>query len=502
VLLSLSVRENTSLLGLRALARWGVVRRGQEQRVAGEQIRTLNVKTPSAETPISSLSGGNQQKVLFGRSLIAKPEVLLADEPTRGVDAGARVELYSVLRRSADDGKAVVVNSSDAVELQGLCDRVLVFSRGKVVRALEGSDITEENITGAAITSASSRLGETAARALGMLRARRFLVGDYLPSVVLAVLVLALGVFTTAENSRFFSQFNVLSMLLLASALVFIAYGQLTVLMTAGIDLSVGPLAGLVVVVLSFFVTAGKGPGDLVLGILAVIGTAVAVGLTNGVLICGLRLTPVLATLATYIVLQGISQLLRPQPEGFFRIGVTNALTTHIGWVPAVFIAAIVAAVVFEVVLRRSRAGLELRAVGSDESRAHRLGARVNTTKVLAYVVCALCAAAGGVILAAQIGVGDPTAGVDDTLTSIIAVVLGGASIFGGRGSYLGAFLGACLIEEIVTAPTFLQSTYVVQKIGVAAFPQWLLGALILIGAGVFSRARGIRTASLQAEGS
>ena len=214
-------------------------------RVVDDQIERLSIKTPTADTPVSSLSGGNQQKVLFARSLLAAPTVLLADEPTRGVDAGARMELYQLLRGAADDGKAVVVLSSDVVELQGLCDRVLVFSRGEIVRSLEGDAITEENITGAAITSASSR-ESLAARARRALRMRRFAAGDYLPSVVLLALILGLGAYTSSSNSRFLSSFNFNSMLLLTSALGLIALGQLIVLLTGAIDLSVGPLTGLV----------------------------------------------------------------------------------------------------------------------------------------------------------------------------------------------------------------------------------------------------------------
>jgi ribose transport system ATP-binding protein len=500
VMLSLNVRENMSVLTLQELARSGVVQRGREQRAVSDKIEQLDVRTPSTETPVSSLSGGNQQKVLFARSLLADPKLLLADEPTRGVDAGARLELYQVLRSVAESGTAVVVLSTDAVELQGLCDRVVVFSRGQVVRTLEGIEITEENITGAAITSESRHRDEAAGGVTRALRLRRFAGGDYLPSVVLAAIVLALGAFASAENSHFLTAFNFKSLLLLAAALVFIGLGQLTVLLGAGIDLSVGPLTGLVVVVLSFFVGAGQGGGELALGVLAVLGTAIAVGLTNGTLIRFFRLSPVLATLATYIAIQGISLLLRPEPEGFYRPGVTNAISTTIGWIPVAFIAAIVITIACELVLRRTRVGLELRAVGSDETRAHRLGARVNTTHILAYVACSLFAAAGGILLSAQVGVGDPSLGVNYTLTSITAVVLGGASIFGGRGSYIGAFLGAALIQEIETAPQFLQGTWLVHKIGFNAFSQWLLGILILVGAGLYSRARGIRAATLDAE--
>jgi ribose transport system ATP-binding protein len=489
--LPLSVRENVALLALPKVARNGIVRRARETQLVAGEVERLNVRTPSVETPVSSLSGGNQQKVLLARSLLADPEVLVADEPTRGVDAGARIEIYQLFRDAAEAGKAAVVLSSDVVELQGLCDRVLVFSRGQIVRSLEGDEITEENITGAAITAATGREG-LAARARRLLRVRRFAAGDYLPTLVLAVLILALGAYTSIDHSRFLSRFNFVSMLLLASAVVLMALGQLIVMLTGAIDLSVGPLSGLVIVVFSFFVGQGQSGGMLALGILAVIGVALLVGLTNAALVRVFRLASVLATLATYIAIQGVSLLLRSQPGGFYRSGVTSALSTSWGWVPVAFIAACVIAVVCELVLRFTRAGLQIRAVGSDETRAHRLGARVNTTHVAAYVLCSLFAAAGGMMVAAQVGVGDPRIGTNYTLTSITAVVLGGASIFGGRGSFIGALLGAVLLQEIITSTSFL-------RIGIS-WQYFLPGILILVGAGLYSRARKVRAPTVSAE--
>src|SRR5436305_10426390 len=122
-------------------------RLGCEGPVVEREIRQLTIRTPRAETPVASLSGGNQQKILFARSLLAEPTVLLADEPTRGVAAGARIAIYQVLRDTAESGKAVVVHSSDVVELQGLCARVLVFSRAEIVRSLHGVEITEATMT-------------------------------------------------------------------------------------------------------------------------------------------------------------------------------------------------------------------------------------------------------------------------------------------------------------------------------------------------------------------
>jgi ribose transport system ATP-binding protein len=491
VMLTLSVRENVSLLALGDVAQAGFVRRARERPLVAAQIERLGVKTPSAETSVSSLSGGNQQKVLFARALLGAPRVLLADEPTRGVDAGARIDLYQVMRDAAADGRAVLVLSSDAVELQGLCDRVLVFSRGRVVRELAGAEINEENITGAAVTSQTEHHGELPLRAARVQRLRRFVSGDYLPSAVLAALIVLVAVLTQADNSRFLSSYNMQSMLLLGSALAFVSLGQLVVLLTGNIDLSVGPLMGLTTVVASFFWATGQGTGDLVLGIFAVIGTAVAVGLVIGLLVRVGRLPSVLASLAAYIVIQGVGLQLRPQQGGELRTDITGVINTDIGWMPVALIAAVAITLIAEVVLRRSRAGLELRAVGSDETRAHRLGAHVNITHILAFITCSLFAVAAGVMLSGTIGIGngDPTLSANYTLTSITAVVLGGASIFGGRGSFIGALLGALLLTEVVAAIPFLQIAL--------SWNYWTPGILILVGAGIFSRARGGRRALL-----
>jgi len=125
---------------------------------------------------------------------------------------------------------------------------------------------------------------------------------------------------------------------------------------------------------------------------------------------------------------------------------------------------------------------VEMRAVGSDATRARRVGARVGGTVVVAHIACGVLTAGGGIVLASIVGVGQASLGTEYTLTSIAAVVLGGASIFGGRGSFIGACLGALLIQEIVTASSFLDLP--------SAWQEWLPGALILVGAGLFSRAR------------
>ena len=482
VFMALSVRENLSALVLDRLSHFGLISRPAEMAMAEGQIRSLAIKTPSMETRIASLSGGNQQKVLFGRSLLREPAVLLADEPTRGVDAGARMELYRILRQSADAGAAVVILSSDAIELQGLCDRVLVFSRGQVVRSLSGDEISEENITGTAINADTTR--NAGAGKSGERRAMlvRFLSGDYAPMAILLALIVVLGAYTASRNGHFLSSRNISQTLFLASALAFVSIGQLIVLLTAGVDLSVGPLTGLVVVILSFFAGDDQGTMTLGLGLAVAIGVSVLVGLYNGVLVRLIGLTPVIATLTTYIALQGAALLLRPTPDGYIRTGITDAMTVQIGPIPVAFLLAVAIMIGGEVFLRRARFGMELRAVGSNAVAAHRLGAKVTRTVILAYMLCSLFAALGGLMLAAQVGIGDPSVGQNYTLQSLSAVVLGGASIFGGRGSFLGALAGVILIQEVTAATGFL-------SLG-TAWQFWLPGLLILVAAGIYSRTR------------
>jgi ribose transport system ATP-binding protein len=480
--LPLTVRENMTALVLNSLASWGFVQPRREASLVEKQIQALSVKTPSAETPIKSLSGGNQQKVLFARSLARSPTVLLADEPTRGVDAGARMELYRILREAADGGAAVVVLSSDAIELQGLCDRVLVFSRGSIVRSLVAGEITEENITGAAITADTERRRGETGRATRGGWLHRFASGDYAPLAILVTLIVLLGVYTSSINGFFLTTRSMSGSLYLTSALLFVSMGQLIVLLTAGIDLSVGPLTGLTVVILSFFCGEGQGTGDLVLGLGVAFATALAVGFANGFMVRKIGLTPVIATLSTYIGLQGVALLLRSTPAGYFRADVTSVFTARLGPFPYAFIIGVIVAIAAEWALRRSRFGMELRAIGSNELAAHRLGARVDRSVILAYMLCALFTSISGLLLAGQVGIGDPAVGANYTLQSISAVVLGGASIFGGRGSFLGALAGVLLVQEITSATGFL-------GLG-SAWQYWLPGLLILLAAALYSRTR------------
>ncbi len=106
----------------------------------------MKVKTPSHKTPIQSLSGGNQQKVIIGRWLLKNPDILLLDEPTRGIDVGAKYEIYQLINDQASKGKCCMVVSSEMPELLGICDRILVMSNGRLAGIVDAKTTTQEEI--------------------------------------------------------------------------------------------------------------------------------------------------------------------------------------------------------------------------------------------------------------------------------------------------------------------------------------------------------------------
>jgi ribose transport system ATP-binding protein len=350
--------------------------------------------------------------------------------------------------------------------------------------------VTEERIARAIVTATTHREDrnggrepDAAARISPLTeRLRDFARGDYAPSLVLALVIVALGIYTYSQDELVLSSFNVTSLLTLLTALAFIALGQQAVILTGGIDLSVGPLSGLMVVIASFFVVAGKSPATIALGFALMLAVATLVGLVNGSLVRYARFTPIAATLATYIALQGVSLLLRPEQEGIISADVTQAIQSKVGPIPVAFIVVTCLAIALEYCLRRTRWGLALRAVGSGEESAHRLGINTNRAILGAYVFAGALTFFGGVMLMAQIGIGDPSQGVTYTLSSITAVVLGGASLFGGRGSFIGALLGALLIQQTINATTFLELTQ--------SWQYFIVGLLTLLAAGIYTQAR------------
>jgi rhamnose transport system ATP-binding protein len=158
VVLEMPVSENISLAALRGLSRFGAFDFERERTLATDYTRRLGVKTDSIRSLVSTLSGGNQQKVALGRWLVTKPRILVLDEPTQGIDVGAKAEIHDLMRGLAAEGVAILMISSDMPEVLAMSDRIAVMREGTIVSVLERADATAERVLARALGTPTSEL--------------------------------------------------------------------------------------------------------------------------------------------------------------------------------------------------------------------------------------------------------------------------------------------------------------------------------------------------------
>lgn len=142
----MSVKRNTTLVNMKRVLRAGVISSSLEEKLSKEYADKLHVVTPSMETEVQYLSGGNQQKVVIAKWLFQNSEILFLDEPTRGIDVGAKAEIYRLINRMAKEGKTIIMISSEMPELLGLCDRIMVMHEGHKMGELNAAEATQEKI--------------------------------------------------------------------------------------------------------------------------------------------------------------------------------------------------------------------------------------------------------------------------------------------------------------------------------------------------------------------
>jgi ABC-type sugar transport system ATPase subunit len=146
LVLGLSIRDNVSLASFPAMSRWGIIDRRQQSTLVQAKVRELDVRPPNIDRLARVLSGGNQQKVVLAKWLLTQARILLLDEPTRGVDIGAKKEIYATIADLATRGIGILLISSELPEILGMCDRTLVMREGRLVGEFTREEATEEKI--------------------------------------------------------------------------------------------------------------------------------------------------------------------------------------------------------------------------------------------------------------------------------------------------------------------------------------------------------------------
>jgi ribose transport system ATP-binding protein len=446
----------------------------------------LGIVAASPYQPISGLSGGNQQKAVLARPALRPPKVLVIDEPTQGVDAGARIDIYRVLAGAAEDGLGVLVNSSDSAELAGLCDRVYVMSRGAVVNELVGQT-SENEIVQSFVGATGAIEGRDAAESSRAGFARRALahLSTQVPIIVLVVLLTLVALYTGSRSDLFWSQTNLTDLLIATIPLGMVALGEQFTMLSGGMDISVGSTMSLTVVLVSMTLP-GFGAGSVLHTALVLALATVAIGGLNAFLIGALKINSIVATIATMGIVLGVAIVLRPQPAGTIAPSLATAFTWGPGFVPLAFIILAGLAVALEVWLYRSRAGLAVRAIGFSPEASRRLGWGIGRVRSIGLVVCAAAAVVAGIALASQVGIGENNVGQGYTLTAFAAAFLGGAVMTGGRGSFVGAVLGALFLSLLNNAAPLLNIS--------TATTQLLDGIILLVAVASYATANRLRS--------
>ncbi len=530
----LSVRENLTLALLPLLARTGIVDENEQAKVVEKFVQRLGIKCASVDQPIRELSGGNQQKVLLARWLCLNPRLLILDEPTRGIDVGAKAEIQSLIAQLAVDGLGVLMISSEMEEVVEGSDRVFVLREGRTVAEFSGEQIDEESIMAAmadgtaalhargasapastngsqagsglleddALSSPSEpgeMIGQTttavtelrppeaappterpAPKAAGVQRFRRLLVKN---GTLVALLLLI--VFNVLRTPHFLSWQTLNVNLTQVCTIVIVAVGMTLVIGTGGIDLSVGSLMAIAGALAPLiFLNKSIPPGwGVPLAFVVPVLVSGLFGSFNGWLVTRFRIQPIVATLILFIAGRGIAQVvtngnLQPFTMPAFQvIGLARPFGIPL---QAILMALIVAIAVWA--LRFTVFGRQLVAVGGNEEAARLAGVPVKRVKLVVYLISGLCSGLAGLIVIAINSSSDANlVGLGMELDAIAAVAVGGTPLTGGRASVVGTLTGALIIQLV---------RYTLLANGVPDAAALVVKAAIIVGA-VFIQQKG-----------
>jgi D-xylose transport system ATP-binding protein len=376
LVLDQSVAFNLSLSVVDRFAPWGFIDQPQERRAVTPLFESLRIKARDLDGRVGDLSGGNQQKVVLGKALIIEPKVVLLDEPTRGIDVAAKVDVYQLVNRLTDEGKAVVLVSSELPELMGMSDRLVVLHEGSVTGVFDRAAATPETVLAAAMDqnpmpqvgvesrgaisgkdSRSDRLSSAKKEDIPLSELRpmasRLSTRDFSMAIALAAIV----AYFTARAPSFLGPRNLTMLVIELSITAVLALGMLLVIIPGQIDLSVGSGVGLLGAVASVLVFQHRWPAPVVMAVVFALG--IGVWLAIGGLIVKQRVPSFIITLGGLLVFKGLHWLvIQNATVPVARGGASNAfslLTTYYFSRPVGLALATVVVVVLATVQIRSR---------------------------------------------------------------------------------------------------------------------------------------------------
>jgi ribose/xylose/arabinose/galactoside ABC-type transport system permease subunit/ABC-type dipeptide/oligopeptide/nickel transport system ATPase component len=389
---------------------------------ANRIVQQMKIDPARPRASIQTLSGGNQQKVIVGRWLAAESKVLIFDEPTQGIDVGTKSQVYRLIMDLACNGRAIILISSELLEIAKLADRILVIRNGRLVRELPGPGTDEDTL-----------FAECVER--------------------------------TLNSPTFLSWGNIVDNLLTnAAAIGVIAIGMTFVMIAGGFDLSVASTTAVCSVVLVMVTDALSPYGPAVAitaGLLATALVGVGLGATNGVLIAYVGVNPFVVTLSTMLVFRGLALILTGGGQAM-QVQDIN-LRNQFNWIYdaqlplfgqgyQVSMPIVIFLVVFCVgiyLLRFTRFGHYIYAIGGNEEAAWLAGVNTPKIKATAYMMCGFTCAVAAAIFLAMTSTAQPESHMGRELVVIASVIVGGTPLGGGSGGLVCTLIGLLLLRVI-----------------------------------------------------
>ena len=463
LVMDFSILANASLPVINQATTAGLIRPARELGLVRGQLERLRLRFRSYLQPVKTLSGGNQQKVVLSKWLATRPRVLILDEPTQGIDVQTKAEVHAVIADLARQGLAIILISSELPELLGMCDRIVVLREGRITAEFPAAAATQERVLYAMTDAAGAELAagphitaesDGVERPVGWLR--RLIVRREL-GLLLAMLAVIVPV--VAVNPRMLSGANLSALAMDAGLLTIVAGGQMLVILTRNIDLSVASVIGLAAYVSADLLRSHPAlgvPG----GILAAVGVGLACGLLNGLVVTVGRVPSIVVTLGTLTLFRGFTSLYAAGkqvnadqvPQAW--LDLTSAT---VAGVPGVVLLALATLAAIAFVLQRLSVGRELYAIGSNPDGAQLIGIRVHRRVLGAFACSGLLAGFDGALWASRYATIDARVALGFELTVIAAVVVGGVAIRGGSGTVLGVALGALTLLVIKNGLTLVR---------------------------------------------
>lgn len=445
--------------------------------IADRYVEQLKIDTPDSRRDVGDLSGGNQQKVVLAKWLSADTDVIIFDEPTKGIDVGAKQEIYRLLFLLASKGKSILVISSEMEELIRVCDRIYCLREGSVSGEVSREDFSEEVIGRLILADTDKKAEGDNQPGKTESSSRRKISKLPLPPAffmcLLLIAIFSLGV----DHYLSFSNFaNVLSQ---SAALLVLACGQSLVILIQGTDLSLGSMVSFIGVLWIFLLNLNF---SMPLSILICIACGACCGLLNGAIVAKGKLPVFIVTLGTQNIFKSLALLFCGSQTLYYKSSLFRFLAkggflgiTYISWI------AILCFILTIFTVNRTRFGMRVRGIGGNPQGVHYSGAGIVSNQIKVFVYAGVMAAICALILCCRIESGNPNAGAGMEFNSIAAALLGGISMREGKGRVGGIFFGVFLILLLKSGLTQvgMSSTYQNATIGIVVLAAIIIDALL-----------------------